>query len=957
MLMCLLATDVLAATRSVQGRYSISGWSIEDGLPHNLPLAIAQDSRGHIWIGTWEGLVRFNGHDFTVYDRSNTGGAELIGGSLLLAEADNSMLVGTGNGIYRYFQGQWHVLNRKLSGLRIDAMQRDGQGALWVASSQRLFRIDAIGNLQELATDKLPGPINVLTAGHDGQMLIGTDSGLYRIDAGKVRRLGRGSGIDGEAVLDIVADGQAWLLATTAGLWQIDAGERITALRPGERINRVVRDHEGALWLNFHDDQLVRREPDGREVPFPLPGVRSRSLMRDRDGLIWTGSTEGLYRLARGAAQAIPGSEGYTRAVLQTANGSLWMGHANGLRRLHQGKAVEMLAGSGALAPTSVLALGLSADGNGLWVGTYDRGVLQLDNAGRLRRHIPIGLAGASTLVRAVLETSDGSVWIGTGGAGLLRWRDGRLQAIDETAGLPARQIQALYADPAGGILVGTLSGMAQVSLDGKVRYYEPDVELPARSVFDFLRDADGTLWIACDRGLLRLQDGRYTLYDKRNGLPHDKLFRILDDGEHLWLSSNRGVLRVARHELEQVHNGELLQLSVLVVDQTDGMPDQSNGGSWPAGWLTRMGSLLFPTANGLGRIEQDRLQARRVAPVPVEVEQVQIDGELHEPWRPVVMAADARRLVVSYIGLDFHAPRRVRYRYRLVGFDHDWIEAGSNNEAVFTNLPAGDYRFEVEAMQLPRNWADRERVGSSSLQVQVRAPLWQHPAVILCVVLTVLALPYGIIGMRTAAFRRRQQGLQRVIDIRTRELVDKNLALEQAGKEYAALVQQLAEQAHIDALTGLPNRRAGDAHLHKALQAANAGGPGCCVALLDVDWFKQVNDTHGHEAGDILLRDLARELESSECGAVFVARHGGEEFLLVLDGQDLATGLRRMERLRQQAEASLVTLDHGRQLRYTVSIGVAAYGPGQDTVRSLLAAADACLYRAKRDGRNRVVG
>ena len=961
MLLCLLLTasaTVLASSRASLGDYTLTQWDVEDGLPHNLPLAITQDTRGRIWIATWDGVVRFNGHQFRVFDRSNANGAELAGSSFLLAEDDGGILAGTSDGIHRYAAGNWKRIHPQLAGLRIETMRRDSHGCLWVANDNRLLRVRGDTTREAITLGDTQPWINAIQPMAGGRMLVGSDAGLFEVLEGLP--LGK-SAVDPAvtgAVLDILPESDGWILGTQNGAFHWNGRDELRALWNEGRVNRMVRGPEGSLWLNIQNGPYVVLKPDGQVHRLDPHAIQARVLFRDRDGLIWGGTPQGVFHLSRGAAHSLAGAEGGLRAVLETGDGTVWVGHASGLRAIRDGQVKEVLNALPGLENASVMSLALARDGRSVWAGTYDRGVIRIGLDGTLLQHIHTGEGHSSPLIRALYEAPDGTLWIGSGSQGLLSWRDGILTPVGDRNGLPSRVVQVIHPETDGGLWIGTLSGIAHRAPNGTFTVHKPDAPLPARSVFDFLRDSDGTLWMATDRGLLRQRDGQYMLFGKRQGLPRSKVFRIIDDGEHFWLPSNRGVFRVSRRDLEAVGEGRRAQLSVAVVDHSDGMPgSQGNGGSWPAGWRTRAGQLLFPTASGLGQIDTRRVADRQIFKVPVEIERVLIDGEEPGALENLSMTPEARRITFVYTGLSFQAPERVRYRYRLVGFDAEWNEGNASGQAVFTNLPSGNYRFEVEAMNLPVDWSDRERVGTRAVDLRVAAPVWQHPAVVVSGIGIVLVAMYALMWMRTTSYRRRQRDLNRIIDERTDELIEKNLALEAAGQERDLLMNQLAYQATHDALTELPNRRAADERLHAAVDTVLKAYHPLAVALIDLDHFKRINDTYGHEAGDRVLLEVANRLRSFMGAEVFAARHGGEEFLVVIEGWQANQVRQWLDTLRCSLVDRPVILPDGQPLACAISCGVAFFGEDGQTVRTLLATADARLYEAKRTGRNRVVG
>lgn len=308
-----------------------------------------------------------------------------------------------------------------------------------------------------------------------------------------------------------------------------------------------------------------------------------------------------------------------------------------------------------------------------------------------------------------------------------------------------------------------------------------------------------------------------------------------------------------------------------------------------------------------------------------------------------------ANRLAIGYAGMSFRALDKLRYRYRLQGYDQDWVSTTTGNEAVYTRLPPGGYRLEVQAMAMPVDWSRSERIGSARMDIEVVPALWQRPWVRVLLALA-LAAAIALLGWwRTASLRRRQRQLNRVIAERTEELSEKNRQLEVAGYR----LQHLASH---DGLTGLPNRRAGDAHLVAAVAQVQADARSLSVALLDIDHFKQINDQHGHATGDAVLQAIGEALAvfAAEWG-LFAARFGGEEFLICMEELPLADGAVRMGELLARIGALAVTTEEGVVLHCTFSAGVAELAPGQ-SAHALLAQADDRLLQAKQQGRNRVV-
>lgn len=942
--------------------YGVTAWDMRDGLPHNMIHAVAQDRQGFIWAATWEGVVRFNGRTFTVFDNENTEEARLSGVFSVLAEDDGSILVGTAfDGIYRYHNGHWQryggaAMHRQ----RVEEMRRTDDGRLWFSARSQLYWLDAQGLPQQVVfpAPLTPGQIHGLYA-DAGRVLVASVNGAWQVRDGRAEPWGQAQGFTGKQVKQISSDrAGGWIVTCDDGVWQWHADGRLQQRMAGHRASLAMVDSRHALWVVASDGQVQRIAGEGSRQHIALGGLPTRALLEDREGLIWMGNSRGLRRLAPGAAQGLGTAEGlqddYTRTVLQSADGTVWIGQASGLQRWLGGRLQPPVAMPDPGLSGTVTALAADPHGNGVWAGSYEQGALRYAADGRLLEQHPVSLGnGRSLMVRSLLPTAQGLL-VGTP-RGLLRLHDGRTEALGQQLGLGEYAVQVISRDPQGRLWIGMEVGMAMLDTDGKVRHWWPGEALPAHAVFDFLHDADGTVWAASDSGLLRLRQGQWTVFDHHAGLPRDKMFRIIDDGRgRLWLSSNQGVFRVARSEFSAFDLDPRDLLAVDVIDTSDGMPsNQANGATWPAGWQHRNGQLMFPTVAGLALIDPELAGRDAGGPPSVVFEQVMVNGNRLPLQGSFRLQAPTSRLTISYVALAFASPHKLRYRYRLLGFEEQWVEVGDATEAVYTNLPPGDYRFQVQAMAMPLDWSRSERVGQAELVVQQVPLLWQRPWVLAAFGFALALLLWLWMRLRTHRFVRRQQWLNDLVARRTEELNRKNMALVAAASERDELLARLEHQALHDSLTGLPNRRAADGYLQQALQQALADGSALCVALIDVDNFKAINDGHGHHVGDQVLAYLGRLLGSPSAGALFAARHGGEEFLLVMGNTGLARARQRMQALcREVASAPLAQAP-----AFTVSVGVAALGPGQDQVRTLLAAADANLYRAKEGGRNQVVG
>ena len=937
-------------------RYTVTRWNADDGLPHGQVHAIGQDGDGFLWAATWEGTVRFDGREFREVEELNHPDGRRLASRQIVRHGDGLLVAVDHLGLMHVPDGGAPRPACAIApALESARAAPDMDGGYWIVARQGLFRVDAEGRCAPLEGGGSLAALDVLVllTGADGSLLAGNRHGLHRWHDGRLDPLGERLGLPAGEVraLQASADGALWI-AAEHGVWRL-RGNALEQLH-GAAAEGLIVDRHGAAWVAATDSTLLRywqgawTRLDRRHG---IEGFASGALFEGREGLIWMGTTHGLFRIGDGPVWGMGRAQGlgndFVRSLVQTADGQVWVGHSGGLTRLREGRVEVLLPGPDRPA-SSVLSLAPALDG-GVWAGTYNRGVLHVsaDDRPRVR---PLDDADgflATEQVRALLEDSGGTLWIGTE-RGLAAWRGGQAVARPFPA-LPSLPVRALHQAGDGSLWIGMLGGLARRGPDGRLVVFEPEVDFPALSAFDFLSDPDGTLWIASDRGVLRHRAGVFTLYGRRQGLAGSALFRILpDDFDNLWVSSNEGVTRIPRQAFDEVDRGGSTRLDVQWFTREDGMPSrQSNGGSAPAGWRMANGQLWMPTAAGIAVFDPARVMAAGEGRVSLVIDRVLVNGT------PSTDVPPGARVLVQFTGVSQRSPNSLRYRYRMQGVDADWIEAAAPGEVAYSHLPAGTRRFEVQVARSPGDWS--RPANHAHVELRVAAPWWERTWVRLLGVSALallLVLLQGWFGRRQ---RRRRRRLEAMVAQRTEELRQKNAELELASRERERLVSQLAHQVHHDALTGLPNRRACDLRLQAAVERAAATGGPLCVALLDVDRFKAINDRHGHQAGDQVLAQVGERLvDSLRQPDVFVGRTGGEEFLVVLEGMGLDDALPRVEQARRAIAATRFDAG-GDGLVCSISAGL-VQRTGDEAPDDLLRRADEGLYEAKRRGRNRIV-
>jgi diguanylate cyclase (GGDEF)-like protein len=969
-----LAGNALALDPSralTQSRFSV--WTSNSGLPQNTIDAILQTRDGYLWMGTEEGLVRFDGVRFVVSDRQNAPALRSSFVSSLYEAADGTLWIGTyGGGLSRLRNGRIEAFHPELLGSdRIREMHTTADGALFVGTAGGgLLRIEGEKVTRLTTVHGLPSDrIWALEDDGDGGFWVATHGGgVVRLRNSRVQqRLSMREGLPSDLARTLLRDrdGTLWIGTDGGGLaaWRDGSIVRILTTRdglPSNHIRSLLRDRNGSLWIGT-DGGLARwrgGRADVLGVAEGLPSPVVRALAEDREGSLWVGTTGGLVRLSDTRFLAFTRKEGLPvdgiRATLEDRSGRIWLGTEGGGLCKVLPAPVQCLTTRDGLPHDTVYALAESGDGS-LWVGTDGGGVVRFRD-GKFVERIDSQTAGLpNNRVRAIVENADGGLWISTT-AGLALVRGGRTWPVKE---LEDRQLRPLLALPDGSLLVGTDgAGLWRVSEQGArvTQVADQGRGLETDRVFSLAADADGGgVWIGTSGGglaRLDLANGSVRSLTRRDGLHDDVVFQVVDQGpgSDLWLTSNRGLYRVARDRVLARMKGNASDLSGTVYGTTDGMPSAECNAAFPGAIRARDGRFWIATARGVAVIDP-LASARNTVPPPVHVEEILIDGS-KAPEGPLRVPPGTQRLELRYTALSLRAPERVTFRYMLEGYDSDWVNARADRIAHYTKLAPGHYTFRVTAT----NEDGVRSTGEARLGVTVDPRWFETWWARLLAIALIAAAVWGAVRLRLAALRARKNEELALAyeDVRriAAELEDTNRQLAVANVRFRAL-------SYIDGLTGVANRRRFDEALEEACLAAAQQGEPVSLVLIDLDHFKRLNDAQGHQDGDEALRTVAALLaERTETRGGLAARFGGEEFAWLLPGIPLDAAKAEAETFRiivRQAAIPHAGVPSG---IVTASLGVSAStGTTPITPQTLLAAADAALYRAKSAGRDRVEG
>jgi len=756
-------------------------WTVEQGLPHGTVRGVVQTPDGYLWLATYEGLVRFNGEEFFILDRTSSRGM-LSNAVRMLSRAGDTIWLGTNDGLMRYRGGRFETMALPGGPDIIGAMTEFADGTIWVGTAGgKLVRI-VDGRAEQMSLGLPVSPITSLAA-TGNTLWIGTSAGLSRHERG-TKTAERVAGLSSDRIVTLAADGpDALLVGTATGLDRVvGRGVEIITGLPADQVTAVRRDRDGNLWIGTYSHGLFRHGGGGIVAYGLADGLLNptvRAIFEDDEGSIWIGSNGGLEQFRAGAFMTWGKHDGldddYVRTIFEDRAGTLWVGTANGLRRWSNGAWVK----DGDGGPAGILSIEQSRDGT-RWLGTSN-GLYRVSGGTTTLLTTADGLSNNN--VRDIHEDRRGNVWVATDFSVNRIHGDGRIESFRGRGDLGGGYAMAIAETHDGRIWFATGAGLAEFN-GTAFKLHSARRGLPSNRLFGIEADADhdGTVWIVTDGdGLIRFRDGKAALITTRHGLASDKIVSLVDDGKgRLWFGTVRGAFAASKRELNAVADGKRSQLTSWFFDENDGLGSrQCNGAANPSALRTRDGRIWFATAKGASMLAGDRATPLPL-PAPI-VERVSINGNPAALDALGAIPAGARRIEFEFTGMTFVTPERMRFRYQLEGYDKAWIDGGTKRAASYTNLPAGKYRFRLESSREGLRWRE------SALPFELQPHFYETSWFLAFAVLAVVALLLAAHNMRLHFSRERARELQTLVDVRTRQISEEKERTEQALREAQA--------------------------------------------------------------------------------------------------------------------------------------------------------------------------
>lgn len=804
-------------------------WGTEDGLPLSHVNDVRASREGYLWLATYDGLVRFDGATFTVFNASNDP-ALPTSRFVSLHEDDEGALWAAAefDHVIRLDRGGYDVfsLPAESRGGAIGALDFDPSGTAWVSTNRGLFSVGDTG--LELETDL--GGANLTPALHfrDGSVWVGSDGrSALRWNGGELEQFGRGdaplsrlvtsfaSTSDGTLLVGsghgvltfrdgtltplaaplptqprihalLPLGGDSILVVTDAGLLDLVGGELSvrdeTVRAPGTTSVFLAGGASGDRWLAI-GGRLFRNERLVFEGNLPIQG-----LAMDREGSLWV-AAQGLHRFRQSSFEVVGDAEGgmsNVYPIFEDSRGRIWAGSlTRGLAIFENGR-FRALSGEG-----TGLSQAIAEDAGGrVWVGRINYGGcildgLECDPADRF-------LTGHT--IKAIYRDRSDDIWVGTD-RGVYRYADGVREHFSVEDGLPHDLVRVIRQTSDGAIWFGMNGGGIARYVDGSIEGLDEPQGFPSRLVRAIHEASPGVLWVGTeDAGLVRValpdaslpvSAAEIVVVNRSSGLFDDGIHSIVDDGlGRLWMNTNRGIFWVLESELEEFAAGERSRVRSIAYTESDGLSNpEGNGGVQSAAIRSSDGRLWFAMQAGVAIVDPAEVEGAEL-PLPVLVEALSVEGGRTIPVtaaaaEPLILAPEERDFAVSFTALSFIGPENLRFQYRLSDFQTDWVDVADRRTAFFTNVPPGQYRFEARAARADGVWNE----AAIPLQLEVRPFLvetvWFRSAVAAGVLLL------GVGGVRTRERRRqtRERELTAMVSERTATIEAQSARLEEIDR------------------------------------------------------------------------------------------------------------------------------------------------------------------------------
>ncbi|TVR29252.1 MAG: hypothetical protein EA390_10140 [Balneolaceae bacterium] len=771
-------------------QYVSKKWDNTRGLPVNTVFSVLKDETGYLWAATEEGIVRFDGVNFRVFDQDNIPGVVSPMFYDLKKASDGGVWAANANAIVHVHRNQIRAYDAKtqVKGSWINTVEEDHDGSVLAGiHNGDLFRLKD-GKIEGVAgwEEHKNGAIMAIEKISEG-VLIGTQNGLFKLDAetGLIEEIPGYEGIEIRALLE-TPDGNLWIGTRSHGLFHhqndsvIVVDESVGLLN--NQVNTIRLSEDGRVWvgMGMGGVQMITKSEiiSLREVEFGYTSVND--IYITENGNIWLSVTgHGIVQMIPADIRMLREKDGLsnetTLAIYQDEQGVVWTGTPGlGMNRIENGEITHITPDYGL---EHGVVLGIYGVDHFIYLGTGHGLYRYNPETDSIDRFFTADDGLASNIVQAIFQDSQERVWVGSRSGGIHRLLNHvELERLELPPQFENAEFITIFEDSRGNIWFSTTSaGMLKLDGDDNLTGYSIHHGPSSEMVLSMYEDPDGSIWVGTNEGLLVLMDnGEFRLFNRSHGLQFNGIFRMIeDDYGFLWASGNFGIQRISVENLLAVKHDDTgtKRISSRLFDTSDGMANhEANGGVFPAGWKMANGEIWFPTMQGIAQINPEAL-IKSEAGVGVHIESLRYGDNEFTETDEISVQSGVYNLEIHYGSFDFKKPHTINYYFRIDALSDEWQSAGNRNVAYFTSLKPGNHTFEVKAEQ----FGVESNIASIAFSVE---PFFYQT--LLFRILVVLGL--FLAGYFVHAFYSKLklgERLKKQVDHQTKELQQRNQKLE----------------------------------------------------------------------------------------------------------------------------------------------------------------------------------
>ncbi|MBI4852435.1 MAG: response regulator [Acidobacteria bacterium] len=760
---------------------------LQDGLPQNSVSSIVQTKDGYLWLGTYEGAVKFDGVKFTILDRNNVPEFKANGVLVMLVDKEKTLWISIlGAGIVRYKNNEFLNYSEKdgLPSNTVYSIKESRDGGIWFGTDKGLSKLKDGKFTSYFDKERLGNNfVRSIYEEPDGKIWVGTDNaGVFLFQNGEFFPCPKAEGLLVKSVRAIVSDlnNNIWV-AGKEGISVFNSNNWTSYTIDNGLVDNYIRnlyvDSHGVVWIGtngglncFKNGELLTYKSKNG-----LSTSSIRCFLEDHEGTLWIGTNEGIKSLKDTKIISYTTNQGlahnYVRVVYEDNKNNLWIGTDRGLSYFANDQFINYVEGSG-LTDNAIRSIYQDLQGN-IWVGTTSG--LNYFNNGKWSNPI------IKHDVTSLYVDKKNKLWIGTNGKGLITYENNKLEEYTTAQGLPSNSVTALTGDLKGNIWIATSNNGLSYFVDGKFINYNKSNGLNTNQVFSLFLDSNNVLWCGTNEGISRFENGKFTHYTPQQGVFAGNIFQILLDNKNsFWFGCNKGVFEISKQELDAFAYGRVESVKSIVYGKSEGMAsNQCNGSTQPAGWKTKDGRVWFPTVKGVVVIDPSEDIINTKAP-NVVIEELLLNREKFNLKDKLEILPNKYELHFNFVALSFVAPDKVKFKCKLIGYEQAWRELGSRRDITYNNLEPGEYTFLVIASNNSGVWNE---VGAK-YNFLVLTPWWRTKWAYAFYLLSIVSSILGLIKFREKALKFRSIVLEAKVKERTEELNSTINQLKEAEKK-----------------------------------------------------------------------------------------------------------------------------------------------------------------------------